>query len=83
MSSNLVVSSCPVGGAEGSDLDRRVPDRGDVCGAAGCHRGGSQSGWRDSRGVEESGERQPHCWTRVSTDWIHLEEQYSSLGQRH
>lgn len=54
------------GRPEGRDLDRRVPDGGDVCRPAGRHCGGNQSGWWDSRGVEEIHEWQPHRWTRVS-----------------
>lgn len=59
------------GGPEGGDLDRRVPDSGDVCWTAGGHRGGGQSGGGHRRGLEESGQRQPHCRTRVSRRITH------------
>lgn len=64
--------SCFAGGAEGCDLDGRVPDGGDVCRPAGGHCGGGQSGGGDSRGVEDSSERQPHRSAGVSrsTFWV-------------
>lgn len=58
--------SSGLGGPEGGDMDRCLPDCGDVCGPAGRHCGGSQSSWRHSGGLEESGQRQPRCQTRVS-----------------
>lgn len=70
--SNIVLAvveqreSCFAGGAEGCDLDGRVPDGGDVCGPAGGHCGGGQSGGGDSRGVEDSSEWQPHRCAGVS-----------------
>lgn len=38
------VSSCHAGGPEGSDLDRCVPDSGDVCRPAGGYCSGGRSG---------------------------------------
>lgn len=59
-----MISVFPFAGwSEGGNLDRRVPDGGDVCRPARRHRGGGQSGRRHSGGVEESKERQPHCRT--------------------
>lgn len=42
------------GGSEGSDLDRCVPDSGDVCWPASGHCSRGQSSGRHRRGVEES-----------------------------
>lgn len=70
---NIIVPDIPssvlglflTGWVEGGHLDRRISDGGDVRRAAGCHRGGSSTGWRSLWGLEESLGRKPHRFSRV------------------
>lgn len=64
------VCFCLIGGTEGGHVDRRVPDGGNVCRPIGGHCGGGKSGRGHSRGLEESNQWQPHCWTGVSSQCI-------------
>lgn len=54
------------GWVESGNLDRCISDGRDVRRAAGCHRGGSSTGWRSLWSLEESLGRKPHCLSRVS-----------------
>ena len=55
------------GRAEGSHMDRRVPDTGHVPRAAGGHRRGVSQGGRLGACVEFGFPAWPHLWDRVST----------------
>lgn len=69
LSWSWILCSYASGWSEGSDLDRRVPDGGDVCRPAGGHCGGGQPGRGHGRGVEESDQWKPYCWTGVSRQY--------------